>query len=77
MHGETFEVDLRLLKLGGCDIILGVDYMMGVNLISFDFNKMVVTFEKESRRMTLTGNTETTVCKMILGKKLQKIFKSK
>ena len=25
MRGEAFEADLRLLKLGGCDIVLGVD----------------------------------------------------
>jgi len=77
MHGEAFEADLRLLKLGGCVIVLGVDWMKEVSPINFDFNKMEVTFEKEGRRITLTGSTETGVCKMISRKRLQKIFKSK
>ena len=41
------ERDLRLLKLGGCDVVLGVNWMKNVSLICFDFNKMEVTFEKE------------------------------
>lgn len=44
MHRENFEADLRLLRLAGCDIVLGVDWKKGVSLISFDFNKMEVTF---------------------------------
>jgi len=59
MHGEAFEANLRLLKLGGCDIVLGVDWMKGVSSI-----RMKVTVEKK-RRMTLTGSMETGVCKMI------------
>lgn len=36
MQGEKFETDLRLLQLGGCDVVLGVDWMKGVSPISFD-----------------------------------------
>lgn len=39
--------DLSLLQLGGCDVVLGVDWMKRVNPISFDFNRMEVSFEKE------------------------------
>lgn len=44
--GEDFEVDSRLLRLGGCDMVLGVDWMREVNPICFDFKKMEVIFEK-------------------------------
>ena len=77
MQGEEFEADLRLLKLGGCDVVLGVDWMKHVSLICFDFNKTEVTFEKEGRRMTLIGSKEVGVCKMIMGKCLQKMFRQK
>ncbi|XP_052177566.1 uncharacterized protein LOC127791623 [Diospyros lotus] len=40
MQGESFEADLRLLKLGDCDIMLGLDWMKQVSLISFDLNRM-------------------------------------
>jgi len=31
MYGEQFEVDIRLLRLGGCDIVLGVDWRKNVS----------------------------------------------
>lgn len=68
MQGEEFETDLRLLQLGSCDVVLGVDWMKGVSPISFDFNKMEVSFEKEGRRMTLSGDKEAGTCKMISGR---------
>ena len=30
MNGEDFVANLRLLKLGGCNVVLGVDWMKGV-----------------------------------------------
>ncbi|XP_052205446.1 uncharacterized protein LOC127810169 isoform X2 [Diospyros lotus] len=77
MQGEEFEADLRLLKLGGCDIVLGVDWMKNVSPIIFDFNKMEVMFKKDGKKMTLTASLETGTCKMITGKRLQKILKNK
>ena len=77
MQGESFEADLRLLKLGGCDMVLGVDWMREVSPICFDFNKLEVTFEKGGRKMTLTGKVDSGICKIISGKQLNKLFKSK
>lgn len=77
MQGEKFEADLRLLQLGGCHVVLGVDWMKGVSPISFDFNKMEVSFEKDGRRMTLTGKNEMGACKMISGRRLQRVLRSK
>ena len=45
MQEEKFEIDLRLLQLGACDVVLGVDWMKGVSPISFDFNRIEVSFE--------------------------------
>ena len=65
MQGELFEANLRLLKLGGYDLVLGVDWMKNVSPINFDFNKMEVTFEKEGRKC-LTGSKEVGTYKMII-----------
>ena len=40
MQGNEFKVDLRILELGGCDIVLGVDWMRMVSPLTFDFNKL-------------------------------------
>lgn len=77
MQKDEFEADLRLLQLGGCDVVLGVDWMKGVSPISFDFNRMEVSSEKEGKRMTLTSGQEVATCKMIMGKRLQRVLKSK
>ena len=77
MQGEEFEIDLRLLKLRGCDVVWGVDWMKQMSPICFDFNRIEVTFEKEGKGMTLVGNKEVRVCKMIMGKCLQKMLKQK
>ena len=70
IQGERFETDLRLLQFGGCDVVLGVDWMKGVSPINFDFNTMEVSFEKERKRMTLIRGKETSSCKMINGRRL-------
>ena len=38
---------------------------------------MEVTFEKEGKKMTLVGSKEVGMCKMIIGKRLQKMIKQK
>ena len=70
MQGERFEANLRLLKLGGFDVVLGVDWMKQVSPICFDFNRMEAKFEKKGKLMTLTGSKELGVCKMIVGRRL-------
>lgn len=71
MNRENFSTDLRLLKLGGCNVVLEVDWIKGISPISFEFNKMEVTFEKDGSKKTLAGSQEVGVCKMILRKRLQ------
>ena len=51
--------------------------MKEVSPINFDFNKMEVTLEKDGQRVTLQGNVDNGICKMIKGKKLQMLFKYK
>ena len=36
---EYFMANLRLLNLGGCDIVLGVDWIKHMAPICFDFNR--------------------------------------
>ena len=51
--------------------------MKQVSPISFDFNWMEMTFEKGGKKMTLTSSREIGACKMITGRKLQKLLKHK
>ena len=40
MQGHEFITGLQLFKLGGCDIVLGVNWMRKVSPIIFDLNKI-------------------------------------
>lgn len=57
--------------------MLGLDWMKGVSPISFNFNRMEVSFEREGRKTKLIGGKEMGACKMILGKRLQKVIREK
>lgn len=70
MQGEMFVTDLRLFKLGGCDAMLGVDWMKTISPISFDFNELEVTITKDGKSIMLVGSLEAGSCKMMTGKRL-------
>ena len=45
MQGAEFVANLRVLELGGCDIVLGVDWMRKASPLTFDFKKLEVMVE--------------------------------
>lgn len=53
MQGHIFSHDVRRLPLGGCDMVLGVDWMRSYSPMVFDFQKMEVTFEKNGEPVLL------------------------
>ena len=67
MQGYEFTTNLGILKLGGCHIVLGVDWMKMVSPLIFDFNELEVTFELGGKRLTLTGSLEEGECKLVIG----------
>ncbi|XP_052201138.1 uncharacterized protein LOC127807380 [Diospyros lotus] len=74
MQGVEFMADFRVLELRGCDVVLRVDWMKTISPLTFDFNKLEVTVEVEGRKLTLVGNLEQGECKLISGKRLQKLI---
>ena len=49
MQGYEFFDDLRLLKLGKYDMVLGVDWLRRHSSILFDFIKMRISFKEDDR----------------------------
>ena len=74
MGGHAFVVDLRILRLGGCHIVLGVDWMRTVSPLVFDFNTLEVTFDTGGHKITLKGCQQTGECKEVSGKRLYHRF---
>lgn len=57
IHGEIFEKDCRMLKLGGCDIVLGMDWIDIHAPIQLHTRPLSASFHKEGKRVILKGLT--------------------
>lgn len=57
MHGTIFEADMRLLPLGGCDLVLGVEWLAELGLIVWDFKNLKMEFTTKGKRHVLRGST--------------------
>ncbi|XP_070022047.1 uncharacterized protein [Nicotiana sylvestris] len=55
MNGKLFEENLRILQLGGYDIVLGNDWMKKFNPTKFDHEKNCVTIRKKGNKVVLQG----------------------
>ena len=74
MQGHQFLHDLRVLPMGGSDMVLGVDWMKKYSPLVMDFNEMSVAFKKEGEQIILKGRQQQTSLKLISGEKLQKLM---
>lgn len=55
MGAHHFLFDMRILKLGGCDIVLGVDFMRRFGPVLFDYNNLSITLRHGDREITIQG----------------------
>ncbi|XP_019151052.1 PREDICTED: uncharacterized protein LOC109147849 [Ipomoea nil] len=58
IQGETFEKDFRLLRLGGCDMVLGMDWIDRYAPIQLHTRPPGISFIKEGQQVTLRGLTK-------------------
>ncbi|KAF8392867.1 hypothetical protein HHK36_021106 [Tetracentron sinense] len=57
MHGTPFETDFHLLSLGGCDMVLGVQWLTTLGPIIWDFTNLRMEFHSKGKRHVLRGAT--------------------
>lgn len=55
VQGNKFQTEMRLLSLGGCDVVLGVQWLKEISPMQLDFNQLSLTFQKNGKRVCLTG----------------------
>ena len=55
MQGKDFLVDLHVLTLGGCDVVLGIQWLSTLGRISWDFNKLEMEFLYQGMMVWLHG----------------------
>jgi hypothetical protein len=63
MQGYSFNPKLYLLTLGGCDLVLGVDWLRLLGPILWDFVELTMKFQQGEKELQLQGMrpTESTI----------------
>lgn len=55
MRGNNFIFEMRILKLGGCDVVHEVDFMRRFGHVLFDYQQLLMTLRYEDREITIKG----------------------
>jgi hypothetical protein len=55
LQGHSFSVDFYLLPLGGCEAVLGVDWLRTLGPVLWDFQILTMEFGQGSTHVLLKG----------------------
>ncbi|KAL5709495.1 hypothetical protein ACHQM5_020179 [Ranunculus cassubicifolius] len=55
IQGMQFSSDVRILPLGGCDLVLGVQWLQSIGPVVMDFRKLQMSFSYQGRQLVLQG----------------------
>ena len=58
MQGKEFKADMRLIPLGGCDMVLGIQWLAQLGPILWDFKNLRMKFSWNGKKMVLCGATK-------------------
>nr|GEZ26198.1 hypothetical protein [Tanacetum cinerariifolium] len=61
IHGQVFETDVMILPLGGCEMVLGIQWLATLGVIQFDFKNLVTNFMINGKRCVLRGTPQSTL----------------
>nr|GEV51946.1 retrotransposable element Tf2 [Tanacetum cinerariifolium] len=59
IHGEEFVVDAMLLPLGGCNMVLGVQWLSTLGDIKINFQELGMEFKYQGRKVALRGTRKS------------------
>ncbi|KAL5730310.1 hypothetical protein ACHQM5_003147 [Ranunculus cassubicifolius] len=73
IQGIPFSSDVRVLPLGGCGLVLGVQWLKAIGPVLMDFSKLQMEFEHRGRRLTITGDTTPAPIQFMSMRAVQKL----
>lgn len=59
MQGNMFNTDFFLLPLGGCDLVVGMQWLRTLGPVLWDFNGLTISFEQNKKSITIKGMNTT------------------
>ncbi|XP_060210958.1 uncharacterized protein LOC132637972 [Lycium barbarum] len=75
MQEEGFIFDIRVLKIGGCDMVLGMDWIDMIAPIILNTRPLSLSFLKEGKMITLLGMTRKQNISQVDSNELYKMLK--
>ncbi|KAK8948890.1 hypothetical protein KSP39_PZI005307 [Platanthera zijinensis] len=60
MQGVIFTSDMLILPLGGCEMVLGVQWLVILGVVQWDFQNLKMKFVVQGRKISLRGSQHTT-----------------
>ncbi|KAG8379410.1 hypothetical protein BUALT_Bualt07G0085600 [Buddleja alternifolia] len=68
IQGTKFTYPMRIIKLGGCDVVLGGDWLRLHSPVEFDYHKMKFTICKNGKKFTMKAITESAELQLLSGR---------
>ncbi|XP_026417103.1 uncharacterized protein LOC113312574 [Papaver somniferum] len=75
MQGHQFSASLRALPLGGCDIVLGADWLRKLGDVTFNFSLLSIYFVHQGTPITLQGTSSKPSLSLLSASSLKKFLK--
>jgi len=75
IHNDNFVKDFRLLRLGGCDMVLGMDWVDQFAPIQLHTRPLGISFHKDGKKVFFKGLTKRVMSKAAIGKQVKKWHK--
>ncbi|XP_020082482.1 uncharacterized protein LOC109706087, partial [Ananas comosus] len=68
MNDRSYKADLRIIRLEGSSVILGIDWLKTYGKVTFDYNNHTVSLDKDGQQLVLKGLAVGTGLKMLTAK---------
>lgn len=65
MQNHRFIANIRVLKLAGCQMVLGVDWLKDFGHVTFDFKNLTLQFNHQGKTILLKGVTNSASLRVI------------
>lgn len=72
LQGQTFTTNVMTIPLGGCGMVLGVQWLDTLGNILWNFNQLRMEFVYQGHKMALRGTTNSEI-QWLEGKKLKRM----
>ena len=61
MQGQEFEEDVLVLPIGGCEVVLGMQWLSTLGEVKWNFAELRMEFLQKGKKMVLRGSKQQPV----------------